>query len=177
MDKQMNKIKYFILISIVLSAMMGTWGCSKDKDKSVGALVKFLPTEKDVPGWAAADSAETYDKEGLWEYIDGGAELYLKHGFKQVIACEYADTFDTHILIEIFEMNSPSAAAAIYDEKANDSGSITGLGDKSSMQDYYLNFTRGRYLVTLTGFEESYRNFDGLVKIAAAVDDLIQKSP
>lgn len=172
----MKRNKYIMIILVVLSVMIVQWGCSSGKNKAAERLMSLLPTEKEVPGWARVDSAEVYDKEGLWEYIDGGAEQYLKHGFKQVVSCEYADTFDTHILLEIFEMNNAGAAEAIYTDRTDDSGSIKGLGDKSSIQDYYLNFTRGPYLVTLTGYEENYRNLDGLIKIAANVDDLIKKS-
>ncbi|MEW5923290.1 MAG: DUF6599 family protein [Candidatus Zixiibacteriota bacterium] len=172
----MKKDKYIVIILVVLSVMVVQWGCTNEKEKAAERLMSLLPTEKGVPGWAMVDSAEVYDKEGLWEYIDGGAELYLKYGFKHVITSEYADTFDTHILLEIFEMNNASAAAGIYADKADDSTSIAGLGDRSSIQDYYLNFIRGPYLVTLTGYEENYRNLDGLIKIAANVDDLIKKS-
>jgi len=169
-----NKFIGRLAILTVMALILVT-GCSSDKKVTENHLYKFLPTGNMIPGWSMADSAEVYTGEDLFVYIDGGAEKYLEHGFKQVITCEYTDAAETGLILEIFEMNDPAAAAAMYNEKADDSGMVDGLGDKSSIQDYYLNFTRGRYLVTLTGFEQSYKNLDGLVKIAAAVDHLIQK--
>ena len=175
MDKQMHQKIYYILTVVVLSVIIMLCGCSGEKVKPVNPLMKFLPMEKDIPGWALVDSVMIFDSEGLWEYINGGAEQFLKYGFKQVLVGEYADSLETNILLEIFEMTDSAAAAGIYLDRANDSGAVVGLGYASSMQDYYLNFVNDRYLVTLTGFDSGIRYFNGIVKIATAVDDKIKK--
>ena len=171
MDSTM-KFPFIIIFALLMTAMI--FGCSVEKVKTVNPLMKFLPAENDIHGWAMIDTAEIYDRDGLWVYIDGGAEQYLKYGFEQVLTCEYADSLGTGIVLEIFEMTDSAAAAGIYGEKSNDSGKIVGLGFASSLQDYYLNFVNDRYLVTLTGFETGSQNLNGLIKIAAAVDDKIK---
>nr|MBN2277763.1 hypothetical protein [candidate division Zixibacteria bacterium] len=171
-----NKKAYYIILAILsMTAALAVLNCTSDKEKAVNPLIKYLPGDDAVPGWSRVDTAEVYVGEDLYLYIDGGADLYLKYGFKQVVTCEYRDFLDTRIIVEIFEMTDFSAAAGIYGEKTDDTGTIPGLGDKSSLEGYYLNFTRGRFLVTMTGYEQCSRFPDGLIYIAVAIDETIGK--
>ncbi len=168
-----RKLDRRIIITILLLAVVLLCFCSEEKTEPVNLLLKFLPSGDEIPGWAMIDTVEIYKGEDLYLYINGGAEQYLHYGFKQVLACEYADSFETQISVEIFEMADTAAATGIYLEKAGEAGELVGLGRLSSLQDYYLNFVNDRYLVTLTGFEQNSRNLNGLIKIATAVDDRI----
>jgi len=42
-----------------------------------------------VTGWTAAGQDSSYTRSTLFDYIDGGAELYLSYGFKDAINRRY----------------------------------------------------------------------------------------
>ena len=169
----MSLKKNRIIITLSLLAVIVLCFCAEEKPEPVNTLIKFLPSGDEIPGWAMIDTVEIFKGEDLYLYINGGAEQYLHYGFKQVLACDYADSFETQITVEIFEMTDTAGATGIYLDRAGEAGELVGLGRMSSLQDYYLNFVNDRYLVTLTGFEHSSRNLSGMIKIATAVDDRI----
>ena len=43
-----------------------------------------------VPGWKRTGAPERYNKEGLYGYIDGGAEIVLEYGFRELSVQRFA---------------------------------------------------------------------------------------
>jgi hypothetical protein len=48
------------------------------------------------------------------------------------------------------------------------------LGNQGRLEGYYLNFWKGNFLVTLTGFDEEEDTVSGLISLAKAVEDRIK---
>ncbi len=136
-------------------------------------LFKLLPEADSLAGWTMKDGPQAYEGDDLFLYIDGGAEIYHEFGFTRVIAQDYWKG-ETSITIEIFEMATPEAAFGIYSHKRGSDGKSLELGAASSLEGYYVNFWRGRYLVTLTASEESEEAVKGLQAAAGIVDSRIK---
>jgi len=73
------------------------------------------------------------------------------------------------ISLEIYEMADSTAAYGIYSFKKSSSGEDFAVDKQGCLEDYYLNFWKGKYLVTLTGFDEKAETIQGLKDIATAV--------
>jgi hypothetical protein len=67
-------------------------------------------------------------------------------------------------------MSSPGSAYGIYTFKSSGKGSELNVGHGSELEDYYLNFWKGQYLVTITGFDAEKETTDGIKTIANAVE-------
>ena len=138
--------------------------------RSAGPLLVYLPADGAAAGWVRDGGPQEFEGEDLYTYIDGGAEIYQEYGFRRVIVQDYENARGHSVSLEIFEMDSPEAAYGIYTFKRSGKGKSVPLGAGGDLEDYYLNFWEGRYLATLTGFDESPGTLAGLQALAAAVD-------
>lgn len=133
-------------------------------------LPSLVPESGAVPGWARDGQAQEFAGEDLYTYIDGGAEIYQEYGFRGVVVQDFKDASDRSVSLEIFEMAAPEAAYGMYTFKRSGKGKLLSLGAGGDLEDYYLNFWKGRFLVTLTGFDESPETLAGVQALAGAVD-------
>ncbi|MEN6560061.1 MAG: DUF6599 family protein [Acidobacteriota bacterium] len=133
-------------------------------------LRALLPASGAVPGWNRDGDPQEFAGEDLYTYIDGGAEIYQEYGFRRVVVQDYRDAAGKSVSLEIFEMSDPAAAFGIYTFKRSGKGKSVPLGAGGDLEDYYLNFWKGRSLVTLTGFDEAPGTLAGLQALAGAVD-------
>jgi hypothetical protein len=143
----------FALLSLAVSA-------SSDN------LSRFLPGDGEIESWKKQRPAQQYAGEDLYEYIDGGAEIYHEYGFKRVVVQDYVNAAGKSVSLEIFEMAGPESAYGMYTFKTNSEDRAVPLGDGGRLADYYLNFWKGAFLVTLTGFDETAETVEGLLALA-----------
>jgi hypothetical protein len=134
-----------------------------------------MPGDGEAAGWAKQRSMQRYEGESLYEYIDGGAEIYHEYGFELVAVQDYVNEAGKILSVEIFLMTSPAAAYGTYTFKTDSKGRWIRIGTDAQLADYYLNFWKGPYLVTLTGFEDSEETRQGLLDIARRVDSHIRE--
>ncbi len=137
-------------------------------------LSRFLPGSGEVLGWSRDGAPRAYRGEGLYEYINGGAEIYHEYGFRQVVVQDFKREDGRSISVEIFEMEDSSSAYGIFTFKTNPEDKEISLGSDGLLSDYYLNFWKARYLVTLTGFDENEETIRGLQNIAHSIDRKIE---
>jgi len=123
-----------------------------------------------VVGWAPDGEAQSAVGENLFLLIDGGAEVYLEHGFKEALFQAYKTEDGKSINLEIYEMVSPEAAHGIYTFKTGNEGNPVDVGQEGWLESYYLNFRKGNFLITIIGLDTDIGTLDGIKKIARAVD-------
>ena len=133
-------------------------------------LVKLLPGDEAAPGWRMKGEPQSFAGQDLFTYIDGGADIYLEYGFREVLVQDYEGPAGKTISAEIFEMADPGAAFGMYTFKRSARGRPVGNGDRGQIEDYYLNLWKGRTLVTLTGFDSDPETLMGLEALARAAD-------
>ncbi len=137
-------------------------------------LVRYLPQSGKVGDWKAGEAPQQYKGETLYDYIDGGADIYHEYGFEEVIVQDYKNPGGKEITLEIFKMRTDEGAYGIYTFKRSPRGKEIELGNEGQIEDYYLNFWKSDSVVTLTGFDEEQQTIDGLQEIAGAVDTKIE---
>lgn len=133
---------------------------------SQGTRTKALPKDGDIEGWTKYRTLQHYAGEDLYEYINGGAEIYHEYGFVQVVIQDYINDMGKSVSVEIFEMVSPASAYGMYTFKTDSKGKRIFVGREAQLADYYMNFWKGPFLVTLTGFDETEETRQGLLNIA-----------
>jgi len=68
------------------------------------------------PGWTISEGPTTFTGESLFEYLNGGAPLYLDYGFEGLIQARYQrgdDPFAT-VTLDIYDMGSELGAFGLY---------------------------------------------------------------
>ena len=153
--------------------LAGAWTASSRAAQDT--LSAYLPADGAAPGWAKDGGSQEFVGDDLYTYIDGGAEIYQEYGFRRVVLQDYKNASGRSVSLEIFEMETPAAAYGIFTFKRSGKGKSVPLGSGGELEDYYLNFWKGRFLATLTGFDETPATIDGLMAIAAAVDAKVRE--
>jgi len=77
------------------------------------AFTQIQPlTGNEIPGAILVDT-DSYDGEGLWGYIDGGADIFMEYGFNHLLVQKFLIN-DQNFKLEAYLMNTPQAAYGIY---------------------------------------------------------------
>ncbi len=121
-------------------------------------------------GWKISEPARTADGRQLFTVINGGAELYVQLGFKQAVFVSYLSSAGIDLNIEIYEMNTPQAALDVYGRKIGGQGKAVKIGEGGLLEDYYLNFVKGSYQVTISGYDSDRQTVAGILMIAKEID-------
>jgi hypothetical protein len=136
-----------------------------------GAKVLFalLPAKSQLQGWQLDDTPQTAVGVQLYKLINGGAEIYIKAGFKQAIMATYRNNTGKLINLEIYEMTSVKGAAGVFKQKIGKQGKKVSIGTAALLEDSYINFYQGSYQVTLSGDDAEAETVSALLKLARMV--------
>jgi hypothetical protein len=138
-----------------------------------GPLRVYLPADNATAGWTRDGGPQEFEGEDLYTYINGGAEIYQEYGFRRVVVQDYENPQGKSVSLEIFEMETPAAAFGMFTFKRSGGGKTLALGAGAELEAYYMNFWKGRFLVTLTGFDEAAETLEGLTAIGRIVDSAL----
>lgn len=120
---------------------------------------RFIPS-RSPEGFSPADSIRIYGtkerrlKDGtVFDYIDGGALVYLRHGLRETTHAAYRGPGNATLTLDIFDMGSAAGAQAGFDDPeicpADHGLFFIGAPCKSYRYepDYFLYFYKSAFLV------------------------------
>ncbi len=137
-------------------------------------LLRLLPPESSLPGWKLDATPETAQGIQLYQLINGGAEIYMQSGFKRAVFASYGDAEGKIINLEIYEMASQKSAMEIHQKKISPEGRKVDIGADAVLEDYYLNFHRGPFQVTLSEYDAKQKTIPMLLDMARVVAQRIR---
>jgi hypothetical protein len=114
------------------------------------SLLLLLPSSDDVRPWVPDAPAQVAEGQQLFALINGGAEIFLQHGFERAAAQTYSHAGDRHIQVEIYMMGTADGATEVFLRKTGATELPLVIGDAGIRGEYYIVFRTGRFLVTVT---------------------------
>lgn len=134
-----------------------------------------------IPGWVRAEEPRIFTREGLYGHINGGAELVLQYGFRELAvhafeperggagaAGEAAAPAAKEIVLEIYRMESGEAAFGLYSTRLEGGEeSWPGIASDHWASPGQANLVKGEYLINILS---SGCTDDEVGKFAAAVE-------
>lgn len=121
-----------------------------------------------VAGWAAAGEDKIYTKETLFEYIDGGAELYLSYGLSSVIARKYTREGEPDIVVDLFDMGSSENAFGVFSHSREVIDSSFGQG--SQYTGGLLLYWKDRFYVSILASPETKASKAAVFALARSIE-------
>jgi hypothetical protein len=129
-------------------------------------LENLLPPDSAFENLTLSSEIESYVGDELFFLINGGADLYLEYGFKQVISAEYSNEAGNSLTIEIYEMKDRLAAYGIYSFQRMRDDKPDKIGDRGQIIKNNALLIKDRYVVKLFArFPED--KVEGLLKNTA----------
>lgn len=160
-----------VLASVLVSAV----ATAPDPEPVLGSydISVYVPGSGEVEPWQPTGASRTFVGDDLYSLIDGGAVIFYEYGFKQVITQDFTNGDGKSISLEIYEMDNPASAYGIFTLRRAVESKSLDVGDEGVLADYYLQFWKGHFLVTLTTSDSEDTSQSGMVAIARVVDSKI----
>jgi hypothetical protein len=133
----MKSVSQPLIILIFLSLLSG-WGLADQttgKPEKLPATTNLLPADDDIPGWKRSEKLlRASNDEELYKIVNGGAALYIQHGFHSFVGQTYRGPKGVELEVHIFDQGTPQNALALYENpfaKPGRSKEIPDLGEKA----------------------------------------------
>jgi hypothetical protein len=133
------------------------------------SLTELLPAKHS--GWKTANEDNFYDNESLYNYIDGGAELYLSYGFNKVISRNYIKPGQPEIRVDVFDMIKPRNAYGVYTHSREKIENNFGQGSQTLIG--AVLFWKDMYYVSVISQSETDEVTKAIHGIARIIDSSI----
>ncbi len=132
---------------------------------------KALP--ENIDGWKIL-TERSYNNETLYDYIDGGAELFLSFGFSKVFNRIYSKENQPDIMVDIFYMNTSYDAFGVF---SFSSGKIeNNFGQQSQEPHGAIIFWKNNFYISIISSIETEESKKAITQIAKLIDASIAET-
>ena len=111
-----------------------------------------LPENEFIKGWKKRDNTRHFVKSNLFDYIDGGADLFLEFGFAELTVQYYSDG-QNELGLEMYRMESPEAALGIYLMKRGQESPHPDVPARNSADRLQFAILKNSYFILINNFE------------------------
>ena len=157
-------------LSIIILAVATTFSGAFSMEKGLLDPALLLPEE--VDGWKAPAHDGIYGRDNLYDYINGGAELYLSYGFKKVINRTYLRPEQPDIVVDLFDMGTSQNAYGVFSHSMETLDDSYGQGSQYS--EGLLLFWKDRYYVSIMSYPETAESKKALLALGRKIETAIR---
>ncbi len=104
----------------------------------------------EISGWKQSGEMQIFPPRNLYEYIDGGADLYLKYDFQELKVAEYQNDKKASVTVEIYRHKTPTHTFGIYSQERLANANFLDIGAQGYIEKDTLNFLQGNYYVKIS---------------------------
>jgi hypothetical protein len=154
---------------------LGTNALAQNAPTTLRELAASL--EPTVDGWELSAERAVYGRQDLFDYINGGAELYLSYAFERMYALTYVKEASPEIKVDIFDMGSPESAFGVFTHSREVIDRFVAPDVESEYAGGLLTFWKGSFYVSILGYPETAERREVIRKVAQHIaDQIAQKS-
>jgi hypothetical protein len=170
--------------SVLVLGCAGEERLSKRPERPPGAI-GLLPKDDDIPGWKRSGKIlRASNDEELYKIFDGGAGLFLQHGFRSLVGQSYKGPKGLELEVYIFDQETYPHAQSLYEDplaKPSRSKEIADLGNKaridmSSLFSYGVELVQKGFFVRVVIQDKSEEGLDEAISFARTIANRIGSS-
>jgi len=132
-------------------------------------LMNQIP--KEINGWISDNDDRIFNEETLFDYIDGGAELFISFGFSKAVNRTYYRNNQPDIIVDVFYMNSSSNAFGAFSHSVGKIGNDFGM--QSQTAEGAILFWKGKFYISILAYPETNESKKAIEQIAQKISDAI----
>jgi hypothetical protein len=155
-----------VLVHIMLIVAGGITASSWAK----GSVTDILTLGDKIGNVSVAERELIITRQGMFDYMDGGAELYFDHGWELLIAANLKSEDNREYKVEIYRVTSPQDALDLL-ETQKELGDTSRVGDKSYYGAGMIVWAQGNYYVRLWSWDEYDAVRTDVTAIAMALEE------
>ena len=153
MRKTLNILSTIIIVSSILFA-----SCS-NKEEVVHKVEKktvaeLLPDKVESIKLERVSQIQTFVGDSLYDYINGGAELYHQYGFREVATADY-QMGNVNFIIDLYQFLRSDLSYGFYTMIRPENPTVVNIGVQGFQSANSVNFVKGDLLIRVTAFDKS----------------------
>lgn len=157
--------------SVLMAALTG---CGEQA--GTGPYGGLFPEPGDVEHVTGAGEMTEYRDETLYDFLNGGAELYFDYDIVAVASREYRLPEDSGIEVSVYDMGRPRNAFGIYSIFRYAGADHAEIGNEAIVTPTTLDFWKGDYYCKLFAFGPSEATGDVMLALGRAVAQRISEA-
>jgi hypothetical protein len=108
--------------------------------------------------------------DDLSNYIDGGADKYLKVGFRSVATADYKYSDQTQVTADVYLMSTAAGAKTIFESDPAGDAKSAPVGDVARLYAQSLVFRKGPYVVQIVAYQTSPQLQQVMVNLGQGIE-------
>lgn len=154
----------------------------KSPEKSLGALA-FLPGDDEIPGWKRSEKVfRALNDEELYRIFNGGAPLYIQHGFRSYTGQSYKGVKETELEVYIFDQGTIKNAEDLFENpftKPSQKKDLANLGykariDMTPLFCYGVDFIQKGFFVRVIIQDKTEEGLNAAISFARFISNRIK---
>ena len=170
MTKLLLKLLSILMLGMTMMANTVNTVNTTNLTGNLTGLVSQIPPE--LNGWKKTGET-VYTPKTLFEYIDGGAELYISYDFQQMLALKYEKEGESEITLDIFDMQNSFNAFGVFSHSREVVDHTIAEDVESEYADGLLTFWKGKYYVSIMAYPETPEKKELVLALGRKVTGLI----
>jgi len=151
--------------------VVGFLACGGGPQESPGGpAVGALPAGGFAAGWSRSGAPTPIGAAELYQRIDGGAEVFLQEGFRQLLTAVYTD--GTHELeASLYLMEDAEAARRVWERQGRGDGIVEGLPGPAVVDRYQLAVLLDCSILVVDNLSGGEQAVSAMVSLARSVGE------
>jgi hypothetical protein len=158
-------------------------GQASERPEKLLGLMALLPADDEVPGWKRSEKILRASKqEDLYKIFNGGASLYIQHGFRSFVGQSYKGGKGTELEVYIFDQGAPRNTEDLYGNpftKPTRIKEIANLGEKARIDMtplfcYEVDFIQKGFFVRVIIQDKSEEGLNAAISFAQSIANRIK---
>lgn len=163
--------KIMIIAMIMFSVLFHSCGGGKRSSQDLSCS-NYLPDEIVEAGIERSSEVRTFEGESLFEYINGGAEIYHAYNFIEVATATYGIN-GTEMVVDIYRFENPDNAYGLFASFRPDNPAFVQLGAEGFGSPASIDYVKGPFVVRIIGFEESSETGQAISALASEINGIL----
>jgi hypothetical protein len=140
-----------LLISCIAFIIVNLLWAPQTSQSAEQSMDKLLPAPACADGWVMDGKVTLYDKDSLFDRINGESELYFPYGFERLAYARYESRKDSKIALDadVYAMGSLLDAFGMFANYRRKNSIAVAIGVEGTISSSQMLFYQDRYLVRL----------------------------
>jgi hypothetical protein len=158
-------------------------GQAAERPERLQDLMNLLPPDGEIRGWQSSEKTlRASNEEELYRLFDGGAGLYIQHGFRSFVTQTYRDAKGTELEVHIFDQGTHQNAEDLFQNpytKPSRIKEMANLGEKARIDMiplfcYGVDFIQRGFFVRVIIQERTEKGLNTAISFARSISKRIK---
>lgn len=160
-------------MSITLERAIASWRTGATLLLLTALAVPSPAAPPDLEGFEKSSEVQRFGPENLWEYINGGAEVFVDLGFEQLEVMDYTGADDLSFTLSVYDMGSALGAFGIFHTEISEKASVLEIGGGATVSPPYQGLMyKDRWYIKIETLEGELTQTSGAAALSTVANAL-----